>query len=128
MPSGQIALYIFIALMVILYIRKRLKTRLLRQYNTNEIKEKLKGRTRDFVLLDVRTDAERADRHIKGSLHIPLSELSSRMDELKKVQDKEIICYCRSGNRSSTAALLLKDGGFRSANMKGGMLAWNNGR
>lgn len=128
MPSGQIVLYILIALMVMLYIRKRLKARSLRQYSTHEVKEKLKGRIRDFVLLDVRTNAERADRHIKGSMHIPLSELNSRMDELKKVQDKEIICYCRSGNRSSKAALLLLDGGFRSANMKGGMIAWDNGR
>lgn len=128
MPSGQIILYVFIALMVILYIRKRFKARLLRQYSTQEVKEKLNGKFRDFVLLDVRTNSEWADRHIKGSMHIPLSELGRRMDELKKFKDKEIICYCRSGNRSSSAALLLQEGGFRSANMKGGIMAWGSGR
>lgn len=125
MPSGQMFIYIFIALVFILYIRKLLKAKSLKQYSTHEVKNKLHSKTVDFVLLDVRTNAERADRHIKGSMHIPLNELNSRMDELKKVKDKEIICYCRSGNRSSTAALLLQKGGFRTANMTGGMTAWS---
>ncbi|MGE5433092.1 MAG: rhodanese-like domain-containing protein [Syntrophomonadaceae bacterium] len=126
MPSGQMFIYIFIALVFILYIRKLLKAKSLKQYSTHEVKNKLHSKTVDFVLLDVRTNAERADRHIKGSMHIPLNELNSRMDELKKVKDKEIICYCRSGNRSSTAALLLQKGGFRTANMTGGMTAWSS--
>ncbi|HEX2962305.1 MAG TPA: rhodanese-like domain-containing protein [Ignavibacteriales bacterium] len=126
MPAGQIIFYIFIALAVILYIRKSLKTKSLKNYSTHEVKDKLKSSARDFVLLDVRTDAERADRHIKGSMHIPLNELNLRVEELKKVKDKEIICYCRSGNRSTTAALLLQKGGFRTANMRGGMMAWDN--
>lgn len=127
MPAGQIIFYIIIALFVILYIRKSLKTKSLKNYSTHEVRDKLKSNARDFVLLDVRTGAERADRHIKGSMHIPLNELNLRMGELKKVKDKEIICYCRSGKRSSTAALLLQKGGFRTANMRGGMMAWDNG-
>lgn len=126
MPAGQIIFYVIIALIVILYIRKSLKARSLRQYSAREVKDKLKGRARDFVLLDVRTAAERADRHIKGSMHIPLNELNLRMSELKSVKDKEIICYCRSGNRSSTAALILNKDGFRTANMRGGMTAWED--
>lgn len=126
MPADQIILYIFIALTVILYIRKSLRTKSLKNYSTHEVKDKLKGSARDFVLLDVRTEAERADRHIKGSMHIPLNELNLRMEELKRVKDKEIICYCRSGSRSTTAALLLQKGGFRTASMRGGMMAWDN--
>lgn len=126
MPTGQIVLYVFIGLVVMLYIRKQLKARSLKQYSTHEIKNKLNNRAGDFVLLDVRTNAERADRHIKGSEHIPLNDLKARINELKRFKDKEIICYCRSGNRSSTAALLLQKEGFRTANMRGGLISWDN--
>ena len=46
-------------------------------------------------------------------------------DELEKYKNKEIICYCRSGNRSLNSASLLKKHGFNSANMKGGIVTWN---
>jgi len=55
-----------------------------------------------------------------------LYELGTRSDELLKYKDKEIICYCRSGNRSLTAAAKLKKKGFNSANLKGGIIRWNH--
>lgn len=128
MAIGQIIFYLFIAIAVILFIRKSLVTRSLKQYSAPEVKNRLSSRSGDFVMLDVRTKAERAERHIKGSMHIPLNELYTRINELSRVKDKEIICYCRSGNRSSTAAMILKKKGFRSANMKGGMLSWDSGQ
>ncbi|MCU7494513.1 MAG: rhodanese-like domain-containing protein [Ignavibacteria bacterium] len=124
MPIDQIVLYAVIVFFVILYLRKSFQSKSLRQYAPGEVKDKINAKGTDFVLLDVRTGSERAERHIKNSLHIPLNELKARINELNNLKDKEIICYCRSGNRSSTAALLLKKAGFKSANMKGGMLAW----
>ena len=42
------------------------------------------------VLLDVRRQDERAKGFIPGSIHIPLDEVRSRMNELPR--DREIIC------------------------------------
>jgi adenylyltransferase/sulfurtransferase len=76
--------------------------------------------------LDVRTSYERNDKHIKDSLHIPLSELPQKLNVLEKHRQKEIICYCHSGSRSFIATLMLTKSGFQAANMKGGMIAWNS--
>ena len=125
MTTSQIILLIFAALIGFLYIRKFLSTRGVVQYEPHEAAAKLKG-SRNIILLDVRTPKERKMQSIKGSLHIPLYELGTRSDELQKYKDKEIICYCRSGNRSLTAAAKLKKKGFNSANLKGGITRWNH--
>jgi rhodanese-related sulfurtransferase len=39
-------------------------------------------------------------------------------------ENREIVCVCRSGNRSRSAAKQLIKAGYSAANMKGGMLAW----
>lgn len=76
------------------------------------------------VLLDVRTDAERSRDQIKGSVHIPLHQLKARSGELARFRENTIVCYCSTGNRSVTAAVLLRKAGFSSANMKGGITNW----
>ena len=86
-----------------------------------EVQEKLKNGTRPF-LLDVREKHEVRDGYIAGIKLIPLGQLSSRMQELPK--DREIVCVCRSGNRSRSAAKKLIAAGYSASNMKGGMLAW----
>jgi rhodanese-related sulfurtransferase len=123
MSASQIIIYIFIALILFSIIKKEINKRKVKHYNADEINDKLKNRS--ILLLDVRTESERKNRHIKGSLHIPLNQLSNRSGELKKFQDKEIVCYCRSGNRSLTAALMLQKNGFNAANLRGGMSRWN---
>ena len=65
---------------------------------------------KDFVLLDVRTNAEVAQGKIKGALHIPLSELPDRLDEVPR--GKRVITYCSSGRRAMIAASILKRNGF----------------
>ena len=78
-----------------------------------------------LVLLDVRTDGERKRGSIKGSFHIPLATLHSSQNELKKFKGAEIICYCRTGNRSLNAAAKLNKLGFNAANLRGGIVRWN---
>ncbi|MBI5464507.1 MAG: rhodanese-like domain-containing protein, partial [Ignavibacteriales bacterium] len=79
----------------------------------------------NFFLLDVRTDSERQLGTIRGSVHIPLHHIVRRIEELEKHKAKEIICFCQTGNRSVSAALLLKRRGFKVANLVGGMAEWN---
>ncbi len=78
----------------------------------------------DVVFLDVRTVEEHRAKAIPGSQLIPVQELESRVDELQPVKDKKIVVYCRSGNRSGTAADILQKHGFNVVNLSGGMLQW----
>jgi rhodanese-related sulfurtransferase len=86
-----------------------------------EVQEKLKNGKRPF-LLDVREKQEIREGYISGVKVIPLRQLESRMKELPK--NREIVCVCRSGNRSRSAAKQLIRAGYTASNMKGGMLAW----
>ena len=73
------------------------------------------------IILDVRTEAEYNEGHVKGSLHIVLDELEYEIDQLKALQ-KPIITCCRSGARSERAKDILLDEDFEVIN--GG--SWQN--
>lgn len=76
----------------------------------------------DAVLLDCREQDEWDEAHIDGAIHIPMIQLPDRLNEIET--SKEIICVCRSGNRSGKVAAWLLNNGYRAVNMTGGMLAW----
>lgn len=122
MDSNYIT-YGLLAIVVFLYLRKFLAGRNLVHYTAAEVKELLQNKK--IILLDVRTEGERKGRHIKESIHIPLVMLSSRLNDLEKYKEKEIVCYCASGSRSVSAASMLKKKGFNAANMRGGISAWS---
>lgn len=88
--------------------------------------EQLEDEPRPFVL-DVRTDGERREGSIEGSVHVPLSRL---LDELDAVPaDRDVVVVCGSGYRSSIAtSLLQRDGRERVTDMIGGMAAWSASR
>lgn len=76
-------------------------------------------------LVDVREPYEHDEFNIGGTL-IPLGRFQVLdVDELEPLRDEEIILYCRSGNRSGQAALMLENMGFSNVkNLQGGMLRW----
>ena len=76
-------------------------------------------------LVDVREPYEHEESNIGGIL-LPLGEIKSMMvDELEPVKGEEVILYCRSGNRSGQAAMILDMLGFANTkNLTGGMLEW----
>ncbi|MBI2794326.1 MAG: rhodanese-like domain-containing protein [Ignavibacteria bacterium] len=79
----------------------------------------------EVIILDVRRADERDYQHIPNSLHIPLQELEQRVGELEPFKDKEIVVYCRSGNRSAHACMYLTMMGFKNPkNLRGGLIAW----
>ncbi len=86
-----------------------------------EVQARLQGQPRPLVL-DVRQPEEYRAGHIPGATLIPLGELGQRARELP--QNREIICVCASGSRSSSATRQLTAAGFNATNMSGGMHAW----
>ena len=90
-----------------------------------EVKERL-DKGEQLNLLDVREPHERAEFNI-GGIHIPLGQVMMQADELDNLKNQEVIVYCRSGNRSGQAAMILETMGFTNAkNLSGGMLAWQS--
>jgi rhodanese-related sulfurtransferase len=82
----------------------------------------LVGQSPKPYLLDVRTPEEYKQGHISGAELIPLDELASKMSKLPK--EREIVCICESGSRSSMAARHLSAQGYKVKNMRGGMSRW----
>lgn len=76
-------------------------------------------------LVDVREPFENEEFNIGGIL-LPLGDIQATMvDEIESLKDEEVILYCRSGNRSGQAAMILEMLGFTNTkNLTGGMLAW----
>jgi hydroxyacylglutathione hydrolase len=79
----------------------------------------------EALVLDVRSDQERAEGSIPGSQHVMLGDLPNAMGRMKKTQ--RTITVCGTGYRSSIAASLLAREGFRNvSSMDGGMSAWTH--
>jgi rhodanese-related sulfurtransferase len=92
--------------------------------------EELKARLdkgESFHLLDVREPSEHAEFNIGGTL-LPLGKIQTmQTDAIEDWKDEEVIVYCRSGNRSGQASLILETVGFtKVTNLTGGMLAWQD--
>lgn len=81
-----------------------------------------------LTLLDVREDWELAVASVSASvpevLHIPMGQVADRVGEIDRT--REVIVLCRSGRRSLEVAKFLQQGGFRTANLAGGILAWSS--
>lgn len=125
MTTEQLFFYIILAILALVYLRKQLRSRGLKNYSAQEARERMKNGS---ILLDVRTARERSSLSIPASLHIPLHELTTRMQELERYRSKEIICYCASGSRSVSAAYKLQKAGFTAANLKNGIMSWDFGQ
>lgn len=63
---------------------------------------------KDSHFIDVRTPAEFAEGHIQGAINLPLNDLEGLISTQAPNLNDTIMVYCRSGNRSATAAKLLK--------------------
>jgi len=63
------------------------------------------------MVIDVRSPAEYAAGHGKGSINIPLDSLKKRIPALKK--DVAVITCCASGLRSKVAKSILKSNGIK---------------
>jgi len=77
------------------------------------------------VMLDVREAAEYTDATVPNAVHLPLSQLASRANELAKMTARPVIAFCARGNKSRAAASLLAKLGFKEVyTLHGGLRAW----
>jgi len=92
--------------------------------NVQELNTRMKSGEK-LHLVDVRELNEHADFNIGGIL-LPLGDIrSADIETIEHLKKEEVICYCRSGNRSGQAALILETLGFENVvNVTGGMLDW----
>lgn len=67
------------------------------------------------TIIDVRTPAEFMGGHVAGSINIPLSDITAKLDEIKKMNQPIILC-CASGGRSGQATMFLKQHGINCSN------------
>jgi len=76
-------------------------------------------------IVDVREPHENAEFNIGGVL-VPLGKIQTmQVDELEDLKNEELVVYCRSGNRSGQACMILETMGFTNVkNLTGGMLKW----
>ncbi len=88
--------------------------------------ERLAWSDQSLVLLDVRTPAEYAEGHIPGAINIPHTEIAARIGELSGARERDLVVYCRSGNRTEQALAALRKAGFsRLFHLKGDYLRWS---
>lgn len=91
---------------------------------TEELKQRLDA-GEELQLVDVREPDERAAFNI-GGIFLPLGKiLSMQTEDIDDLKEQEIIFYCRSGNRSGQACMMLQAMGFTNVrNLVGGMNDW----
>ena len=78
-------------------------------------------------LLDVRTEKEYAEGHLKGSVCIDVTQADFLAKAEKQLpKDKTIALYCRSGRRSKKAAEMLGNAGYRVVELSSGFLGWQS--
>jgi len=79
----------------------------------------------DALILDLREMQEYEVGRLPRAVHIPLSQLSARGQELVRFAGRPLIAYCERGNRSRTAAAALTKLGFSEIFvLHGGLRAW----
>jgi uncharacterized membrane protein YdjX (TVP38/TMEM64 family)/rhodanese-related sulfurtransferase len=86
------------------------------------------GGAEDITVIDVRgpDEFEGPLGHIPTARNLPMSELPGRVQKLSSLTEKPVVLVCRTDKRSSSAAALLGNAGFRDVLvLRGGMVNWN---
>jgi hydroxyacylglutathione hydrolase len=88
-----------------------------------EYKTRFMDGKQPHTLIDVRTAEEFRGGHIPGAINIAVHELNGKLAKVAK--DKPVVVYCRSGNRSASAAQMLLNAGYADVLDLGGLFEWS---
>lgn len=104
-------------------------TRMFEEIDAAQARDLIQKRAADVVVLDVRNPDEYWGElgHIKNSVFIPIDTLPMNLDKMESYKNKEIVCFCYSGQRSRLACQILESNGFKKLyNVIGGMGDWGD--
>ena len=95
------------------------------EITSTELKQRLDNGD-DIQIIDVREDHEVAIGTIPNSVHIPLAQILTRMNEIDP--NRESVVHCMMGGRSARAIDALQRSGYqgRLMNLKDGIIGWSN--
>ena len=79
----------------------------------------------DVIVVDVREAYEYQEGYIPNAISLPISVMGpDRAEAVSADKDRTILIYCRSGNRSKTAASRFVEMGYTDIYEFGGILDW----
>ena len=78
----------------------------------------------DYIILDVRTPQEFAEKRIPGAINVPNESIGEEEIVELPHKDQLILVSCRSGRRSKLAAEQVVKAGFEVVELDGGILSW----
>lgn len=99
------------------------QTALLEKISAEDAMEMMENEE-NVLILDVRTEEEFSEGHIKDAVLIPDYEITKKAEELIKDKATTILVYCRSGRRSALAAKSLSELGYTTVYDFGGIIDW----
>ena len=77
------------------------------------------------VIVDVRSEDEYANGHVVNARNVPLAQIMSEEDPLKKQRKKTLLTVCDTGMVSARAAAALRKAGYENVfSLKGGLRDW----
>ena len=93
-----------------------------RKISAEEAKERIDEG--NVIILDVRTQAEYDEGHIRDAVLIPDSEIKDKAETVLPDKNATILVYCRTGRRSALAANELVRMGYTGVYDFGGIVDW----
>jgi len=76
------------------------------------------------LVIDVRTAKEYGEENIKRAINIPYKQIVTQFKSLEIRKDRQIVLYCRSGNRAGKAIMMLRKAGYTNLHNAGGISAF----
>ena len=75
----------------------------------------------EIIVIDVRSDEEVKTGIIQDAIHIEWTQIDKEINNIDITKDQPLYLYCRSGNRSGKAAVMLEKIGFTNVINAGGI-------
>ena len=118
-PAMQLAIVAFIAFIIYLIALGASENGQARAVSLDEAYQMYQN---GAFTMDVSTQAEWDEYHAPNTLHIPLDQLSARLNELPK--DREILVICRTASCAQQGRDILSAAGFKAVSMTNGFSDW----
>lgn len=110
---------ILVLLMILEFIKQR---RNMLQLSPSQLVQRINHENAQVV--DIRSADAYQKGHIIDAISIPIEELSTKLKKIEKFKSRPIVIVCGTGNESGKAAESLKNQGFNTYILAGGIRAW----